>query len=99
METRVRILEHEVGQLMVMRDQVAETREKVFEMSVLLEQHVKLPVCPLPGECIGLGERLGLLEIKAAETKGGWKVVAAVSALFSGIAVWLVNHFATVKHP
>jgi hypothetical protein len=99
METRIGILEHQVRSLMEMQTQVRETHEKVFELNVMLKAHMDIPLCPSPGKCLALDERITALEMKAAESKGGWKVAAGVSALVTGLLAWIWNHFTSVKHP
>jgi hypothetical protein len=97
METRIGILEHQVKSLMEMQTQVRETHEKIFELNVMLKAHMDIPLCPEPGKCLALDERITALEMKAAETKGGWKVgwkvATAVSVLLTSLLTWLWNNW------
>jgi hypothetical protein len=72
--------------------------ELFHEMDKKLDRLLEIKPCPNPGMCLELDEKVTSLETTRAETKGGWKVIVAISGLIGGLVGWIINHF-TSKHP
>lgn len=94
---RVTVLEHDMKRLVAMPDLIHLMDKKLDRV---LDQK-----CPAPGKCITLEQELTevaasvkALEMKSAETKGGWKVATTIGGIAGGVIGWVVNHFSSKPH-